>query len=247
MASSPTESLSTAPAALRVMCARALMEVANAVAGMFTAGAGQKVDVIFGTVGALQARLDAGEAADVLVLSAPLITRLEQSGLLLAKSSETIGSTGIVVAVREGAPKPDIATEASFKAALANARSIAFSDPAVGGSAGVYLAALFDRMDLADVIRRKALPQQSGGEVARRVAEGVAEIGMTQCSEMLAVKGVCVVGPLPAGLRNDTVYRAAVHAESSNANAARNFIAMLIAPEAHPLLAAAGLDPPPAR
>jgi molybdate transport system substrate-binding protein len=247
MAPSPNESLSASRVALRVMCARALTEVANAVAHTFTAGAGQKVDVIFGTVGALQARLDAGEAADVLVLSAPLIARLEQSGSLLARSTQTIGSTGIAVAVREGAPKPDIATEASFKAALVNARSIAFSDPAVGGSAGVYLAGLFERMDLADIVRRKGLPQQSGGEVARRVAEGTAEIGMTQHSEMLAVKGVSVVGPLPASLRNDTVYCAAVHAQSRNADAARDFIAMLIAPEAAKLLAAAGLDPPSAR
>jgi molybdate transport system substrate-binding protein len=245
MAPSPTGSLSAPRVALRVICARALMEVANAVARTFTAGSGQKVDAIFGTVGALQARLDAGEAADVLVLSAPLIALLEQSGLLLADGSQTIGSTGIVVAVREGAPKPDIATEASFKAVLVNARSIAFSDPAVGGSAGVYLAGLFERMGLADFIRKKGLPQQSGGEVARRVAEGVAEIGMTQRSEILAVKGVCVAGPLPAGLRNDTIYRAGVHAKSSNANAARAFIAMLIAPEARQLLAAAGLDPPP--
>jgi molybdate transport system substrate-binding protein len=247
MAPSPTESLIAPRAALRVMCARALMEVANAVARTFTAGGGQKVDLIFGTVGALQARLDAGEAADVLVLSAPLIAHLEQSGLLLAESSKTIGSTGIVVAVREGASKPDIASEVSFKAALVNAGSIAFSDPAVGGSAGVYLAGLFERMDLADLIRRKGLPQQTGGEVARRVAEGVAEIGMTQRSEMMAVKGVCVVGPLPAGLRNDTIYRAAVHAESSNTNAALDFIAMLIAPEARELLATAGLDPAAAR
>jgi molybdate transport system substrate-binding protein len=247
MVPSPIESLNASRVALRVMCARALTEVATAVAHAFTAGVGQKVDVIFGTVGALQARLDAGEGADVLVLSAPLIARLEQSGLLLAESSQTIGSTGIVVAVREGAPKPDIATEASFKAALVNARSIAFSDPAVGGSAGVYLAGLFERMGLADVIRRKGLPQQSGGEVARSVAEGVAELGMTQHSEMLAVKGVSVVGPLPASLRNDTIYRAAVHAQSSDADAALDFIAMLSAPEAHQLLAAAGFDPPPAR
>lgn len=244
MAPSAIEPLNAPRTALRVMCARALMEVANAVARMFTAGTGQTIDVIFGTVGALQARLNAGEAADVLVLSAPLIARLEQSGLLLADSSQTIGSTAIVVAVREGAPKPDIATEESFRAALVNARSIAFSDPAVGGSAGIYLAGLFERMGLADVMRRKGLPQQSGGEVARRVAEGVAEIGMTQRSEMLAVKGVCVAGPLPDGLRNETVYRAATHAKSSNADAARDFIAMLIAPEARELLAAAGLDPP---
>jgi molybdate transport system substrate-binding protein len=244
MAPSPTQSLNIPRAALRVMCARALIEVANAVARTFTADTGQKVDLIFGTVGALQARLDAGEVTDVLVLSAPLIARLEQSGSLQAETSHTIGSTGIVLAVREGAAKPDIATEESFRTALVNARSVAFSDPAVGGSAGVYLADLFARMGLVDVIRTKGLPQQSGGEVARRVAEGAAEIGMTQHSEMLAIKGVYVVGPLPAALRNDTVYRAAVHADSSNANSARAFIAMLIAPEARKLLAAVGFDPP---
>lgn len=244
MAPSPTESSNIPRAPLRVMCARALMEVATAVARTFTADTGQKVDLIFGTVGALQGRLGAREAADVLVLSAPLIARLEQSGSLQAGSSRTIGSTGIVLAVREGAAEPVIATEESFRTALVNARSVAFSDPAVGGSAGVYLADLFARMGLADVMRTKGLPQQSGGEVARRVAEGVAEIGMTQHSEMLAVKGVRIVGPLPVALRHDTVYRAAVHADSPNANAARAFIAMLIAPEARQLLAAVGFEPP---
>jgi len=244
MAPSSTEPSNAPPTAVRVMCARALMEVVNAVARTFSGDTGQKVDVVFGTVGALEARLRAGETADVLLLSAPLIARLEQSGSLKAESSRTIGSTGIVLAVREGAAKPDIATEESFKNALVNAGSVAFSDPAVGGSAGVYLAGLFERMDLAGVMGRKGLPQQNGAEVARRVAEGVAEIGMTQHSEMLAVKGVCVVGPLPAALRNDTVYRAAVYADSANAYAAQAFIAMLAAPDTRHLLAAVGFDPP---
>jgi molybdate transport system substrate-binding protein len=87
------------------------------------------------------------------------------------------------------------------------------------------------------------LPQQSGGEVARRVAEGVAEIGMTQLSEMLVVKGISVVGSLPAPLGNDTVYRAAVRTGSADFGAGRTFIATLVAPDAQSLLVAAGFDP----
>jgi molybdate transport system substrate-binding protein len=227
---------------LKVMCARALTEVVNAVVRDFIAGSEQQVSITYGTVGALQAKLEAGEQADVVILSAPLIERLEQSGSLKAASSRTIGSTGIGVAVREGAARPDIATPETFKATLMTARSIAFSDRAVGGSAGVYLAGLFERMGVADTIRQKGLPQQSGGEVARRVAEGVAEIGMTQVSEMLAVRGISVVGTLPAPLGKDTVYRAAITARSTSA-AAASFIAKLRSPECHALLTAAGFDP----
>jgi len=228
---------------LRVMCARALTEVVNIVAGTFTQGTGIAVDIDFGTVGVLQAKLDSGVVADVVILSAPVIERLVTSGFADAASCQTIGSTGIGVAVREGATKPDIATPDSFKMALTHARSIAFSDPAVGGSAGVYLKGLFERLGMADMIRTKGLPQQSGGEVARRVAEGVAEIGMTQLSEMLVVKGISVVGSLPAPLGNDTVYRAAVRTGSADSGAGRTFIAMLVAPAAQSLLVAAGFDP----
>jgi len=229
---------------LRVMCARALMEVANPVARTFAEQSGRSVDLVFGTVGALQAKLDAGETADIVVLSAQHIERLEQAGLLDRANCRTVGSTGIGVAVREGAAKPDITTPQAFKATLSAARAIAFSDPAVGGSAGIYLAGLFERMGLADMIRAKGMPQQSGGEVARRVAEGIADIGMTQLSEMLVVPGISVVGALPAPLGNDTVYRAAVRADSAHADAARAFVAMLIAPEARRLLVRAGFEPP---
>jgi molybdate transport system substrate-binding protein len=233
--------------ALRVMCARALTEVASAVAKTFTERTGRYVDVTFGTVGALQAKLDAGDTADVVVLSAPLIERLQQSGQIEATSTQTIGSTGIGLAVPQGAANPDISTPETFRATLANARSVAFSDPAVGGSAGVYLAELFERIGLADMMKNKGLPQQSGGEVARRVAEGVADIGMTQISEMLVVNGIRVVGSLPKPLGKDTIYRAAVHAGSARSDAARAFIALLGSREAQELLRATGFETPAGR
>jgi molybdate transport system substrate-binding protein len=230
--------------ALRVLCARALTDVANTVARDFTAGSGVAVDIVFGTVGALQARLDAGAIADVVILSASAIERLMTAGYLDQTSSRAVGSTGIGVAVRAGAARPDITTPEAFKQTLIDARAIAFSDPAVGGSAGVYLAGLFGRLGMTELIGKNGLPQQSGGEVARRVAEGVADIGLTQVSEMLMVNGISVVGTLPAPLGNDTLYCAAVRAGSALSAVAHALIAALTAPDARRLLAASGFEPP---
>ena len=117
--------------------------------------------------------------------------------------------------MRDGTVAPDISTPAAFKQALVAARSVAFSDAAVGGSAGVHLAKLFVEMGLADAIARKGMPQQSGGEVANRVANGEADIGMTLIAEIVPIQGARVIGPLPAPLGNDTTYAAAVMAAAA--------------------------------
>src|SRR5262249_11250029 len=151
-----------------------------------------------------------------------------------------IGSTGIALAVRTGAPEPDISNVDAFKATLLGARSIAVSSPAVGGSAGGYFAALFARMGIAESLEKKCLGQQSGGDVARRVADGEAELGLTQLSEMLPVKGITVVGALPGPLANDTVYCAGVPSGCERLDLATAFIGEFSSPEARSLLTATG-------
>ena len=101
---------------------------------------GHEVEFDFGTVGALQAKLDAGETADVVILSVPGIDKLEKAGALVPGSRQNVAKTFIAVCIREGAPKPDFATAEAFKRLLENARAVATSDPAVGGSAAVHLA-----------------------------------------------------------------------------------------------------------
>ena len=217
-------------AKLKVMCARSMHEVVTAFAYDFTRETGHEVELSFGTVGALQKRLDKGEVADVLISSIPAIDGLAKAGALVAGSRTTVATTRIGVAVRAGAPALDISTPAAFKAALTNARAIAFSDAAVGGSAGVHLAKLFVDLGLADAIKAKGLPQQSGGAVAQRVAEGKAEIGMTLIAEIMPVAGVRVLGPLPAPLGSDTTYCAAVMAGSPAPDAGREFIHAMTRP-----------------
>jgi len=231
-------------AKLKVMCARSMHEVVTALAYDFTSKTGHEVELSFGTVGALQKRLDVGETADVVISSMPAIEGLERAGLLAADSRKHIATVRIGVAVLDGATPPDISTPAAFKQALIDARRIAFSDAAVGGSAGVYLAHLFVELGLDDIIKQKGMPQQSGGEVAKRVADGEAEIGMTLIAEIVPVTGARILGPLPPPLGNATTYCAGVMASSGVPDAARPFIAALTNPSAGDAWQEAGFETP---
>jgi molybdate transport system substrate-binding protein len=217
-------------AKLKVMCARSMHEVVTALAYDFTRETGHEVELSFATVGALQKRLEEGEMSDVLISAVPAIDHLMKTGALVTGSKALVAATRIGVAIREGAVAPDISTPDAFKKALTKARAIAFSDAAVGGSAGVYLAEMFVDLGLEDAIEAKGLPQQSGGEVAARVAEGKAEIGMTLIAEIMPIRGVRVLGPLPAPLGLDATYCAAVMTASHEPDAARQFIHALTRP-----------------
>jgi molybdate transport system substrate-binding protein len=228
----------------KVFCARSMTKVVERIAADFLRETGHRTDIIFGTVGAIEARLAAGETADVLILSSGAIAKRLRSGSLVADGCADVARTSIGVAIREGAPAPDIATEAAFRDTLLTARAVAFSDAAVGGSAGVYLADLFQRMGIADVIARKAMPQKSGGEVASRVAEGKAEIGLTLIAEIVPIEGARVLGKLPAPLGNDTTYSAALSATCADRAAALDFVAALTHPATRELWRSAGFALP---
>ena len=229
-------------AKLKVMCARSMHVAVGALGRAFAEASGHAVAFDFGTVGALQAKLDAGEGADVLILSVPAIDKLEQAGRLAPGSRRDVARTFIAVCIRAGAPIPDIATPEAFKQALVKAHAIAFSDAAVGGSAGVYLVGMFERMRLAAMIREKGLPQQTGAEVARRVVEGKAELGLTLSGEVASVEGAAIAGALPPPLGQDTIYCAAVMAGSGAKEAAAALIAALTKAESRETWTKAGFE-----
>jgi molybdate transport system substrate-binding protein len=229
-------------AKLKIMCARSMHEVVTALAYDFTSTTGNEVELSFGTVGALQQRLDAGETADIVISGKPAIDALEKAGRLAPKSRADIATVRIGVAVRAGAPAPDISTPQAFRQALVDARAVAFSDAAVGGSAGVYLARMFTELGLADAIKTKGMPQQNGGEVAARVADGAADIGMTLMAEIVPVPGVRILGPLPPPYGNATTYCAAVMSVSRSADAASAFIAALANPQTRTAWREAGFE-----
>jgi molybdate transport system substrate-binding protein len=227
---------------LKVFCARSMTHAVNNLASDFMRETGLEVDITFGPVGTLQAKLAGGETADVLILGAPAMAMMEQKGCFVAGTRTDVSSVSIGVAVREGALAPDISTADAFRKTLLAARVIAFTHASVGGTAAVYLPQLFKRMGIADEVDRKAKPQQSGAAVAECVASGEAEIGITLIPEILPIKGARVIGKLPAALADDTTYTAAVSAGSSAPAAASAFIAALARPATRNVWQAAGFE-----
>ncbi len=213
---------------MKIMSALAVKEVVEPAARGFAGQNGHELDMFFGPVGALQAKIAAGETADVTILTAPVLEALQKAGMLAGRWD--LGMVGVGVAMREGAPRPDLSTPEAFKKTLLAARSIALTDPGVGGTAGIYVAKLIEQLGLADALKPKTRLQKNGFYVAEAVASGEAELGMTQMSEIVAVKGAAVAGPLPPPLQVVTTYSAGIFTGSARQDSARALLRLLVSP-----------------
>jgi molybdate transport system substrate-binding protein len=203
---------------MKLLSALAVRAVVEPALAEFSRRSGHAVDAEFGTMGALRARLAGAEAADAMILTVPLLEALRAQGA--ASHCRVLARTDIGMAIRAGAARPDISTPDAFVQALRAARTIALTDPAAGGTAGVYLAGLMQRLGIAEAVAAKTLARRSGFHVARGVAAGETEIGLTLISEIVPVEGAALAGPLPAALQNPVTYAAGVIRDSDNAAAA---------------------------
>jgi molybdate transport system substrate-binding protein len=204
---------------LKVMSAGAVEGPVRALTPEFMRDTGHDVALDFNTVGALKDRFSGGEATDVIILSAPAIEALQKDGRLAAGSRTDLGRASCGVAVRDGMLMPDISTPEAFQRALVNAQTIGANDPAHGGSSGIYLAALLDRLGMAETLKPKMVLGKTGREVAILVATGKAELGITFTSEFIAVEGTRVVGPLPKGLEYVNGYAGALPQQRASGGA----------------------------
>jgi molybdate transport system substrate-binding protein len=231
-----------AAAEIKVLTAGAFKQVLLALVPDFERTSGHKVSVDNDTVGALTKRIEGGETFDVAVLTPAAVDALANKGKLVAGSRANLARVGVGVVVKEGAAKPDIGSVDSFKRALLAAKSVAYIDPAAGGSSGIYVAGLLDKLGIAAEVKPKAklIP---GGAVAEHVARGEAELGIHQISEILPVKGVTLVGPLPAEIQNYTVYAAGLGAQAKESDAAKALLKALSGPAAAEVLKSKGMEP----
>jgi molybdate transport system substrate-binding protein len=230
---------------IKVLSARAPQMALQKLFAEFTLATGHAVTAHYGTVGAIGERFKGGEAADVLVLSPSALAALGDA--LVPGSRTDIARAGLAVAVRAGAPAPDLATPEAFRSALLAASTISYSDPTAGGSAAAYFATLLELLGIADVVNAKAKLGRNGHHVAELVAGGQAELGISFLSELMAIAGVTIAGPLPAELQNYTVYAGAVPVASRAGEVGRALIAWITRPEADHAWRAAGLAPATAR
>lgn len=230
-------------AEIKVMSAGAVKSMVSALAAEFERESGDKLDLNFGTAGSLRERIKNGEVSDLVILSESAISELAKLGLVVPESRTDLGRTVTGVAVREGAPEPDISTPEAFKQALLQARSVAYTDPKAGGSGGIMFSALLQKLGIADEVNKKALLGKGGHDVAVSIAEGRAELGTTFISEVLPVRGAKVVGPLPGELHNANTYTAAIHARAASRTGAEALLRKLTDPATRGRWTAAGLEP----
>src|SRR5712675_2086915 len=238
----------TASAAeVRVMISGGLTAAYKALVPEFERATGHKVLTAYGpsmgtTTNAIPVRLERGEPADVLIMVGYALDDLADKGKVVADSRVDLVKSPIGIAVKSGAPKPDISSADAVKRALLAAKSIAYSDSA----SGVYVSTeMFPRLGIADAMKDKArkIPAEP---VARVVARGDAEIGFQQISELLPVPGIDIVGQLPPELQKITVFSAGIAAVSKEPEAGKALIKFLASPAAAPAIVKSGMEPIPA-
>jgi molybdate transport system substrate-binding protein len=230
-------------AEVKVMSAGAVESMVRQLGPAFERQSGHTLNLNFGTAGSLRARLDGGERADLVILPAAIIEAMEKAGTFVRGSRTDLGRTVTGVAVKVGTPPPDISTPEAFKRALLEAKGVSFSDPKAGGSSGNYFAGLLEKLGIAEEIGKKAVLGKRGYEVAQAVADGRVDIGTTFISELLTVKGVTVVGPLPGDLYHANTYTAAIPAGSTQRDAAFALLRVLTNAETRDRWVEAGLEP----
>jgi molybdate transport system substrate-binding protein len=230
-------------AELKVASGGAFKQVLNALAAQYQSESGNTLAIAYQTTGQHLALIRAGnEAFDVAILPPEAIDALAKEGKIVPGTRANLAQTGVGVVVKAGAPKPDISTVEAFKQTLLAAKSVAFIDPKAGGSSGIYVEGLLQRLGIADAINAKAVLVH-GGAVADHVADGEAEIGIHQISEILPVAGAVLVGPLPAEIQNYTIYAAGVGTAAKDDAMARALVKFLSGPDALPIIKAKGMAP----
>ena len=231
--------MSVSAAEIHVMSGGAPKEVFALLAPKFEQQTGNKVKFTYAVITELREKIGAGEKADVLVLPTPVLDSLAKDGKVRA----TFGTVGISVAVREGALRPDISSKEKFRDAMLAARSVVHATPGKTPS-GTHMGKVMEELGIADAMAKKVIhkPALDGG--VQLVAAGQADIGIYPASEVAAVKGLTIVGPLPADINLEIVYGAAATADSAAPNAAAAFVKFMAAPENRSVWKDAGFELP---
>jgi molybdate transport system substrate-binding protein len=230
-------------AEIKVFSTIAVRGAVEALVPRFEQATGCTFAITFATAPMLVKRVEAGETADLLILSQAGIDALAKAGKLAPGSQVTLASSATAIAVKAGAPKPDISTPEALKQTLLDVEAIAYTDPAAGGASGVYFAKLLERMGVAEAMKPKTKYPPAGGFSANLLITGEAELAVQQKPELLHVAGAEVIGLLPGDLNVITEFAVAMMAGCKNGEAAGVLIKSLRSSEAVAMFRAKGLDP----
>jgi molybdate transport system substrate-binding protein len=213
----------------------------------FHKSSGNTATIEYGPAGAIVGRVQNDDVADVVIVSRSQLQKLASEGKVIKDSLADIAGIALGVAIRKGAPKPDLSTVEAFKRALLSARSIGYRDPVTGSTSGIYTAGLLERLGIAQELKPKLYLDRSEGDapenVFQRVAKGEIEMQIGQITEIAIAPGVDLAGPLPREIQNTTLMAAGITTTSKAPDAAKALISFISSPSAAAVLKASGFQP----
>ena len=224
-----------------VMSAAAVQVPVTELAAKFEKATGNRVVFEFLTAGGVESKVRSGARPDLVINTAERLQNLASGGLIGSKPARSLGVVRMGVAVRQGGKVPDLSSTAAFRASLLDAESIAYGDPAKGATTGIHFAKMLDKLGIRDAVGGKSQLAANGLEVMMLVAEGKVEIGVTQISEILHIKGDTLAGPLPAELQLVSNYSVAF-GSATPSQAATQFAGLLVSEEGRARFRHAGFD-----
>jgi molybdate transport system substrate-binding protein len=238
----------TADAAeIRVLSSGSLKAALSQLLPDFEKSSGNTATIEYGPAGAITDRIAKDDAADVVIVSRAQLQKLESNGKVVQGSLVNIAGIALGVAIRKGAPKPDISNVEAFKRALLAAWSIGYRDPTTGSTSGIYTAGMLERLGIAQDLKPKLRLDRSEGDVPenvfRAVAKGEIEMQIGQITEIVIAPGVDLAGPLPGEIQNTTLMAAGIITTSKAPGAAKALISFLSSPSAAAVLKATGFQP----
>jgi len=226
-------------AEVTVIASTAMREVMDELVPMFERASGHKVAIAFLSGSVLPVKLKDGAQADVVVTTPATIDDLVAAGRVVPNSRVDFVRSGAGVAVRAGAPKPNVATPEALKAALLAAKTVGYSQ----GPSGVHFMTVLERLGITDQVKAKGVVPPLGTRVGTLIAEGKAEIGVQQITELLQIPGIDFVGPLPKELQANIVYSTATPASAKEKAGAAALVKFLASEPALPVIKKVGLEP----
>ena len=228
---------------MKVFSSMAVQPAVEVLLPGFIKATGIRPTIEWNTAPALVKRLQAGETADLLILNRATMDTMQRDGRILAGSEVTLASSPAAVAVRSGAPRPDISTPEALKRALLAARAISYSDPRAGGASGIHFATVIEQMGIAREVNAKNRFPPPAGLCAQFLPTGEVELAIQQTPELKQVPGIEIVGALPAPYQLVTVFVAGIEKASAKARDARALIDFLRTRQSMSVFREKGLDP----
>jgi molybdate transport system substrate-binding protein len=223
---------------IKVLSSIATKEAYLELVPQFENVSGHKVSTTWAGTTAIMQRMAAGERYDLIVISSTELEQLIRQGAVVAGSRVDLAKSGIGIAVRAGAPRPDVHTSAALKQALLAAKTVGYTS----GPSGVYMAGLIEKMGIAAEVAPKHRGVPSGGTIGTIVANGGAEIGFQQVSELVHIPGIDYIGPLPPDVQCITVFSCGLQTGASEPDAAKALVAFLTTPAAKNVMTKHGLE-----